>query len=318
MRYRAPATLRGGLFFFLCTALSVVCLLLLTLPAAAQEGPLPGTPAQGTNPDSPSSPPDLVTIAAVGCTVSEGASITLEDPDGTQAQFVDGQLGIEITSTSDQITIVGPDNDYIGDHAVSSSDPGFDTAGDYAVVTTAGIACEGAGPPSNEPPTSTEDLDCANFATQQEAQAELERDLSDPNGLDADNDGIACEELADGGGGGGDGELDCADFATQGEAQRELAKDRTDPYNLDADNDRIACEELRGDGGGRGPIGPEPEGTTPADGQYGSKGPVDRPEGVIPRTNVRRIPPTGGPPVVLGAMALLGAALITVRGVLKR
>src|SRR5215217_306363 len=193
MRYRAPATPRGGLFFCLCTAFSVVCLGLFALPAAAQEGPLPGTSAQGTNPDSPSSPPDLVTISAEGCTVSEGASITLEDPDGTQAQFVDGQLDIEITSTSDQISIVGPDDDYIGDHAVSSSDPGFDTAGNYAVVSTAGIACNGASPPPNEPLTSTEDLDCASFATQQEAQAELERDPSDPNNLDADNDGEACE-----------------------------------------------------------------------------------------------------------------------------
>src|SRR5829696_9968018 len=147
MRYRALPTPRGGLSFSLCIALSLVCLWLFALPAPAQESPLTGTPAQGSNPDSPSSPPDLVTIAAQGCTVSEGASITLEDGDGTQAQFVDGQLDIEITSTSDQITIVGPDDDYIGDHAVSSSDPGFDTAGNYAVVSTAGIACNGASPP---------------------------------------------------------------------------------------------------------------------------------------------------------------------------
>src|SRR5215203_1105986 len=152
MRYRAPATPRGGLFFFLCTSLSVLCLGLFALPAPAQESPLAGTPAQGTNPDSPSSPPDLVTIAAQGCTVSEGASITLEDPDGTQAQFVDGQLGIKITSTIDQISIVGPNDDYIGDHAVSSSDPGFDTAGNYAVVSTAGIACNGASPPPTRKP----------------------------------------------------------------------------------------------------------------------------------------------------------------------
>jgi hypothetical protein len=152
MRYRAAAAPLGGLGFFLCTALvMVVCLWLFAVPAVAQEGPPAGTPAQGTNPDSPSSPPDLVTIAATGCTVSEGASITLEDPDGTQAQFVDGQLGIEITSTSEQITIVGPNDDYIGDHAVSSSDPGFDTAGDYAVVTTTGIACQGAAlPPTKQ------------------------------------------------------------------------------------------------------------------------------------------------------------------------
>jgi len=154
MLYRAPATPRGGLFFCLCMALSVVCLGLFALPAPAQEGPLAGTPAQGTNPNSPSSPPDVVTIAAQGCTVSEGASITLEDPDGTQAQFVDGQLGIEIISTGGQIRIVGPNDDYIGDHAFSSSDPGFDTAGDYTVVTTTGIACEGASPP----PTSLQQL----------------------------------------------------------------------------------------------------------------------------------------------------------------
>ena len=75
----------------------------------------------------------------------------------------------------------------------------------------------------------------------------------DPNGLDADNDGIACEELSDdgaGGGGTGAGDLDCADFATQAAAQRELERDPADPNNLDADDDGVACEELaNGDGG---------------------------------------------------------------------
>src|SRR5918995_6367752 len=157
------------------------------------------------------------------------------------------------------------------------------------------------------------DLDCANFATQEEAQTVLERNPSDPNGLDADNDGIACEELAGNDGGGGDGELDCADFATQRAAQREFAKDRTDPNNLDADNDGIACEELIGEGR---------DGPTPVREQYEVKpppGPVDRPEGVIPRTSVRRVPPTGGPPyLALGALVLLGVALIAGRGVLRR
>ena len=160
MKYQAAAKSPGGWFFFLCVALlGVVCTGLFALPAAAQEeGPAPGTPAQGTNPDSPSSPPDLVTIAAEGCTVSEGASITLEDADGTEARFVDGQLGIEITSTSAQIMIEGPNDDYIGDHAVSSSDPGFDTDGDYAVVTTTGVVCQGGGTTLEEPP-AREDLD---------------------------------------------------------------------------------------------------------------------------------------------------------------
>ena len=294
MRYRAAAAPLGGLGFFLCTALvMVVCLWLFAVPAAAQEGPASGTPAQGTNPDSPSSPPDLVTIAAADCTVSEGASITLEDPDGTQAQFVDGQLGIEITSTSEQITIVGPNDDYIGDHAVSTSDPGFDTAGDYAVVTTTGIACQGGGTLQNEPATTTEDLDCADFATQQEAQAELERDLSDPHGLDADNDGIACEVLDGGGnvGGGGAIELDCADFATQEEARAEIESDPSDPNNLDADNDGIACEELVEE--------------TPS--SLGNPSPGD--EQIIDIPQQRILVETSGPPLFLA-----GAALVCLAG----
>src|SRR5215207_4421067 len=40
--------------------------------------------------------------------------------------------------------------------------------------------------------------DCASFGSQESAQAELERDPSDPSNLDADDDGIACEELAGG------------------------------------------------------------------------------------------------------------------------
>jgi hypothetical protein len=48
----------------------------------------------------------------------------------------------------------------------------------------------------------TGDLNCADFATQAEAQAVLDADPSDPNNLDADNDGVACEDLP---GGTGDG-----------------------------------------------------------------------------------------------------------------
>lgn len=39
------------------------------------------------------------------------------------------------------------------------------------------------------------DLDCADFATQQEAQQTLDADPSDPYGLDGEGDGIPCESL---------------------------------------------------------------------------------------------------------------------------
>ena len=66
---------------------------------------------------------------------------------------------------------------------------------------------DGATPtdPSGPPPTSTSgaaptsstaDRDCPDFPTQAQAQAALAADPTDPDALDADNDGIACEELS--------------------------------------------------------------------------------------------------------------------------
>jgi uncharacterized repeat protein (TIGR01451 family) len=54
----------------------------------------------------------------------------------------------------------------------------------------------------------TDDLDCADFNSQQAAQDELEEDRSDPNNLDADNDGRACEDFDYGGDGNNDGSND--------------------------------------------------------------------------------------------------------------
>jgi len=48
-------------------------------------------------------------------------------------------------------------------------------------------------------------------------------------------------------------------------------------------------------------------------------GPINKPEGVIPETQVIKVPNTGGPPyLAVGGLVLLGAALIVGRGVLKR
>lgn len=51
--------------------------------------------------------------------------------------------------------------------------------------------------PSSEPPPAG-DLDCADFAAQEEAQAVLDADPSDPNGLDGEGDGVPCESLPSG------------------------------------------------------------------------------------------------------------------------
>jgi micrococcal nuclease len=64
-----------------------------------------------------------------------------------------------------------------------------------------GVACEelAENQPDDQPPSTgsgnDSDLDCASFATHEEAQRVFEQDLSDPHYLDGDGDGVACEEL---------------------------------------------------------------------------------------------------------------------------
>ena len=128
--------------------LSCFVLVLLVAPAGAQDsgGIPPGTAATGVDTDNTNSPPDLIEVAASDCTVSPGASITLEDGDGTRAVFTDQQQGITISATNGRPTIVGPPGDYIGDHATfPDTDTAFDTDGDYSVVTSTGITCGGGG-----------------------------------------------------------------------------------------------------------------------------------------------------------------------------
>jgi micrococcal nuclease len=94
---------------------------------------------------------------------------------------------------------------------------------------------------------------------------------------------------------------DCGDFRSQAEAQAELERDPSDPNNLDGDGDGEACE-----------------GPPPVRDQYAQEGDVGNPKDVIPGTGVRRVPPTGGPPyLTVGAVVLLGVALIAGWGVLR-
>jgi hypothetical protein len=128
--------------------LSCFLLVLLVAPAGAQDsgGIPPGTAATGVDTDNTNSPPDLIEVAASDCTVSPGASITLEDGDGTRAVFTDQQRGITISAQDGSPTIVGPTGDYIGDHATfPDTDTAFDTDGDYSVVTSTGVSCGGGG-----------------------------------------------------------------------------------------------------------------------------------------------------------------------------
>ncbi len=134
-------SLGGAVLALLC-----VVLVLLVVPAGAQDGGIPpGTAANGVDTDNNNSPPDVIVVAASGCTVAAGASITLEDGDGTRAIFTDGDRAITIISQDGRPRIEGPPGDFIGDHArFPTSDEAFDTDGDYSVVSSTGVTdCTG-------------------------------------------------------------------------------------------------------------------------------------------------------------------------------
>ena len=140
---RRVHSLAGTSFVLSCSVL-----VLLVAPAGAQEsgGIPPGTAATGVDTNNDNSPPDVIDVAASDCTVSPGASITLEDGDGTRAIFTDQQRGITISAQDGSPTIVGPTLDYIGNHArFPDTDTAFDTDGDYSVVASTGVSCGGGG-----------------------------------------------------------------------------------------------------------------------------------------------------------------------------
>jgi|SRR5215210_2317317 len=144
-------SLSGAVLALLCVAL-----ILFVLPAGAQDsgGIPPGTAANGVDTDNNNSPPDVIQVAANDCTVSSGASITLEDGDGTRAIFTDQQRGITITAPGGHPRIEGPVGDFIGNHATfPDTDTSFDTDGDYSVVSSTGVTgCKGgdAGPAQDQ------------------------------------------------------------------------------------------------------------------------------------------------------------------------
>ena len=154
---RRAVTLAGTVFVLIC-----IVVVLVALPAGAQEsgGIPPGTAANGVDTDDNNSPPDVILVEADTCTVSPGASITLEDGDGTQAIFTDGEREITISDQDGSPKIEGPVDDYVGDHATfPDTDTAFDTDGDYTVVSSTGITCEGGDAADDDatPPPADDD-----------------------------------------------------------------------------------------------------------------------------------------------------------------
>ena len=128
---------------------------------------------------------------------------------------------------------------------------------------------------------ATPAVSCADFKTQEKAQAAFDKDPEGLANLDADGNGAACEELIKSGaqaeptataepGKKRQGnrrnqaeepaptevvidepttvrikeDFDCVDFEFQEEAQKVYDEDPSDPYNLDPSGDGVACSSL--------------------------------------------------------------------------
>lgn len=92
------------------------------------------------------------------------------------------------------------------------------------------------------------DLDCADFSTQAEAQANLEANPSDPNNLDADDDGEACEDSFGSDGGGSD---------------TGAADDQYDDGSSTTTQDQGNGNLMKAGGSAAGPVPMMPDGTCP-------------------------------------------------------
>ena len=106
--------------------------------------------------------------------------------------------------------------------------------------------------------SDAKDATCGDFVNQAAAQVALDADPDDPNGLDLDLDGVACETpfvtsvvptalptatpIAPASQDGRD--VNCVDFTYQEDAQVIFDRIAGDPYNLDPSGDGLACSSL--------------------------------------------------------------------------
>lgn len=161
---------------------------------------------------------------------------------------------------------------------------------------------------ATSPSVAQQDLDCSDFDFQEDAQDELENDPDDPNNLDDDNDGVACESLPRRGGeGNGDDEAD------------DVAENVVNPVGEEDQDERSvggpdSSQSTARAGGAFAQSSLEK--STPERTTRSRRGDIVR--GTVPR---KRLPPTGGLSVyvvatgsILAGACLLGLGLVVRHG----
>jgi hypothetical protein len=250
----------------LTLALGIAALLLAPDVAFAEPGPLSGPGrsvtrfAQGDDFDCE----DFETQEEAQAVLDEDPA----DPNNLDPNR-DGIACALLPSADDQGTDPGDDAP-----AAQDADAGNQTQEERRAARQAERQQNEGGTPTGDETTA---VTCADFETQEEAQAAYDADPEALADLDADGNGIACEELLDPGADENtqpredrrrnrrnqeeepaptevvvdeprtvriQEDFDCVDFEFQEEAQKVYDQDRSDPYNLDPSGDGIACSSL--------------------------------------------------------------------------
>jgi hypothetical protein len=139
---------------------------------------LPHRFTTGTSGDETTSATTVATATATATTQPAALVTTVDDASTTSSSTTSTTTATDTTSTTSTTTTDSDDSSSGSDSDDSSSDSDSDSDSDDSSSTT----------------SSGDDKDCADFASQADAQAALDADLSDPDNLDADTDGIACEQ----------------------------------------------------------------------------------------------------------------------------
>lgn len=196
------------------------------------------------------------------------------------------------------------------------------------------VACEGRSDGAAEDGTEVGaktggDRDCMDFASQEAAQAYLRGEPSDPDKLDPENNGVACEirpadydaaatDLAPVEKARSEADLDCGDFEYREEAMMVWFRNRSDPNGLgDGERRGQPQREREGESQGEPKLAPSPNvclelPTLPSSGEVLASVPTNsQGASLSSATLVTAWPRAGGINLLLN----LGALLLVVSGV---
>ncbi len=121
------------------------------------------------------------------------ATTTKTTPTSTTKSATDAPVGYS-TATTTTSTTTSTTQETTSSTTTSTTTTTTSGSGSDSGSNSGSDSDSDADDDSSSSDTSGDDRDCADFASQADAQAALDADLSDPDHLDADVDGIACED----------------------------------------------------------------------------------------------------------------------------